>query len=103
MISGRIFSWVSISVSVLVATFADRLKFVKKSAPSVGVLTSICIKIHEKLHQMPKFNACDFPLYVLIFVPFPAWTLYSTGVKLFFVVREITLILAPGSTKNSYP
>lgn len=36
------FSCVSLSIGVLVAMLTDRLKFVRKSAPSITVFTSAC-------------------------------------------------------------
>ena len=92
---------VVLSTSVFLLRSTERLKWWRKSAPSIGLWTSATTKIHGSDHLNPRLRVRDFLPKVMMGEPFIAWRLKS-GCGWFLSVGEggNTLIAAPVSTRN---
>ena len=87
------------SESCLCLMSTRRLKFLRKSAPSIGCLTSATMNIHGKTRWSPKLRVRDCLPYVGIGNPLAASRVNSVAREVRFI-GGIKLTSAPVSTRK---
>ncbi len=68
-------SWVVLSTRLLLLRSTERWKWWRKSAPTIGLLTSATTKIQGREHLRPRLRVRDFLPNVGMCEPLAAWRL----------------------------